>query len=303
MGSPFRLVFYTADPATAPELARQSFAFIDSLNAIFSDYDPQSELNRLCALAGRDSFIAVSPLLYNMILDSQAAWQKSRGRFDITIGPLSRLWRQSRREKAFPPPAAIQEARQRTGFEQVRIDTAARTVKLVKEGMQLDLGGIAKGYIAQQVADFVQRRGAVAALADAGGDIFCGAPPPGKEGWTIGVNQPGASDALLDKHMTIRNRAVATSGDVYQYTLHNGKKYSHIIDPLTGYGVSFQRNVTVIAPTGGTADWLATACSILPVARAKKLARKEKAELLITQRTGKRLKHYTTRGIKRYWSQ
>lgn len=301
MGSPFRLVFYAADSATARVVAQESFALIDSLNAVFSDYDPQSELNRLCGFAGRDSFVAVSPLLYRMILDSKAAWKKSRGRFDITLGPLSRLWRQSRREKAFPLAAAVADARQRTGFENVAIDTDARTIKLLKAGMQLDLGGIAKGYIAQQVVDFAQRNGAVAALADAGGDIVCGAPPPGKEGWTIGINRPGQTDALLERNIVIRNKAVATSGDVYQYTVHNGKKYSHIIDPRTGYGVTFQRNVTVIANTGSTADWLATACSILPVARAKKLARKEKAQLLITQLDGDKVTYFLTRGVKRHW--
>jgi FAD:protein FMN transferase len=303
MGSPFHLIFYAKDPGTAHLLAQLSFALIDSLNAVFSDYDPHSELNQLSATAGGDSFVRVSPLLYHLIRDSKAAWEKSKGRFDITIGPLSRLWRSARKEKTFPSDAAVQQALQNTGFDKVLIDTAAKAIKLLQPGMQLDLGGIAKGYIAQKVVSYIQAQGLPSVMADAGGDLVCGAAPPGKAGWTIGVNLPGQEEELLDKHIIIRNGAVATSGDVYQYTLHEGKKYSHIINPLTGYGVTFQRNVTVIAPEGSTADWLATACSILPLSKALKLAKREKAELLITQMHRGKLRCYATRGLKQYWSE
>ena len=99
----------------------------------------------------------------------------------------------------------------------------------------------------------------------------------------------------------MHNQAVTTSGDAYQFMEKDGKRYSHIIDPGTGYGVTFQRNVTAIAADGTTADWLATACSILPVKKAKKLAGEMSAELLITEIKNEKIKYYSTNGFANYW--
>lgn len=301
MGSPFTIVFFTDDSLHAPAIAQQSFCVVDSLNAIFSDYLQSSALNALCASAGTDSFVAVSPLLFKIIYDSKNAWQKSGGAFDITSGPLTKLWRAARKEKRFPAPGEIQEARSKTGFDKVIIDTINRRIKLTQKDMQLDLGGIAKGFTAAEVIKYLESKGIASALVDAGGDISCSNAPPGKPGWTIGVNIPEQTDKLLNKTIVLHNKSVATSGDVYQYTLYQGKKYSHIIDPQTGYGVTFQRNVTVIAGDGATADWLATACSILPVKKAKALAKQFGADLLISVLQAQKIKFYTTKGINAYW--
>ena len=140
-----------------------------------------------------------------------------------------------------------------------------------------------------------------AALADAGGDIVMSAAPQGSNGWTIGVNIPERQEELLDQSLLLQNKAVATSGDAYQYVEKDGKRYSHIIDPHTGYGVTFQRNVTIIANDGAIADWLATACSILPIKKAKKLAAKMGAELLIAESKKDKIVFYTTKGFGLYW--
>lgn len=303
MGSPFTLIFYTDDSLHAAALAQQSFGLVDSLNAIFSDYLNSSELNALCATAGTDRFVTVSPPLYRIMYDSKKAWQKSRGAFDVTLGPVTQLWRAARKEKRFPAPDEIQKAKRKTGFENVLIDTVNRRVKLTQKAMQLDLGGIAKGFTAQEVITHLQSNGIASALVDAGGDISCSNAPPGKRGWTIGVNIPEQTDALLPRTIVLRNKSIATSGDVYQYMVYEGKKYSHIINPKTGYGVTFQRNVTVIADDGATADWLATACSILPVKKAKSLATQFGAGLLIAVLQTKKIKLYKTKGINAYWDQ
>jgi thiamine biosynthesis lipoprotein len=300
MGSPFHLIFYTADSAHAQLLARETFNLVDSLNAIYSDYLPSSELNALSATAGADSFVSVSPLLYHLLHVSKKEGQKSRQAFDITIGPLSKCWREARKEKRIPSAKEIEAARKLTGLDKLAIDTATKKIKLLQKGMELDLGGIAKGHVAQKAVEFLQAKGVVSVMAAASGDIVCGAPPPGKKGWAVGINAPGETEKLLNTTLQMRNRAVSTSGDVYQFTEHQGIRYSHIIDPRTGYGVTFQRNVTVIARDGTTADWLATACSILPVNQAKKLARKTGAHLLVTQQKGKKLRMYSTRKMKQY---
>lgn len=300
MGSPFTLVFYTTDSARAESLAIHSFALVDSLNRVFSDYLPNSELNQLSRASDSGDWFPLSEQLSIVLQQSQQASQKSRGAFDITIGPLSHFWRKSRREKIFPAADSIRQVRQKTGFRKLMLDAKAKKAKLTHPGMQLDLGGIAKGYVAQEVIRFLQIAGVQSALADAGGDIACSNPPPGKKGWTVGINVPENEDEILPETITLSNGAVATSGDLYQFIEHGGKRYSHIIDPRTGYGVPFQRNVTVIATDGATADWLATACSILPVKESLRLADREKAGLLITEiRHGKLGYHMNARMRKR----
>ena len=300
MGSPFNIIFYANDSVTANAIAAQCFQLVDSLNAIFSDYLSHSELSQLSATAGNATPVAVSPAMLDILLRSKKAYQKSNGAFDITIGSLIKLWRQARKSNTFPEDLSIQKTLLLTGFNNIHIDTNTKTVLLAKRGMQLDLGGIAKGYTAQQIINFLNKNGITQALVDAGGDIATSGAPPSAEGWTIGINVPETKEDLLSKKITLHNMAVATSGDVYQYMEHNGKKYSHITDPRTGYGVTSQRNVTVIAPDGATADWLATACSILPISKAKELATTMHAQLLIaTIERGKTL-FYFTKGFANY---
>ncbi|TKK71550.1 FAD:protein FMN transferase [Ilyomonas limi] len=300
MGSPFNIIFYANDSAHANTLAEQCFQLVDSCNAIFSDYLPSSELNQLSATAGNSTPVAVSPAMLDILLRSKEAYQKSGGTFDITIGPLVKLWRQARKNNTFPEDSAIQKTLLLTGFNKVRIDTTIKAVLLAQRGMQLDLGGIAKGYTAQQVIDLLKENGITQALVDAGGDIATSGAPPFARGWTIGINVPETKEDLLSRNIILHNMAVVTSGDVYQYMEHNGKKYSHITDPRTGYGVISQRNVTVIAPDGATADWLATACSILPVSEAKKLATTMHAQLLIATIEKGKILLYFTKGFLNY---
>ena len=303
MGSPFQLIFFAPDSATANRLAEESFALVDFFNNIFSDYADSSELNRLCATAGKDSFVQVSDPLFEVLTTARQAWKRTSGSFDITIGPLSRVWRKARREKRFPDAMEIEAARLKTGFQSILLDEKRQRVKLLQAGTQLDLGGIAAGYIAQKIVDYLGSKGIRSALANASGDIACSNAPPGKKGWTIAINVPGKANELLDKTITLANKGVSTSGDVFQYTERDGKRYSHIINIKTGYGVTFQRNVTVIAPDGTTADWLATACSILPLRKAKNLARKLKSELLVAQMKGSSIETYSTKGINRYFDE
>jgi thiamine biosynthesis lipoprotein len=155
--------------------------------------------------------------------------------------------------------------------------------------------------VAQKVIDYLKDKGIDAALADAGGDIVMSNASTGNEGWLVGVNLPETTDDLMKKKLSLANYSVATSGDAYQYIEHNGKKYSHIIDPRTGYGVSFQRNVTVIAKDGAVADWLATACSILTIREAKNICKRQHAELFISSIENGKISVYQTSGFKKFW--
>lgn len=298
MGSPFTIIFYSDDSTEAYQLAKQSFILVDSLVFIYSDYMDSSELSKLSAAAGQDTKpVVLSPALFDIIKKAAFAYKKSNGAFDITIGPLSKLWRKCRKNHQFPEADSLLQKKQLIGFNKLILDTLNKTIILTTPGMQLDLGGIAQGYIAQKVVDFLTANHIQQALVNASGDIVMSNAPPGMSGWTVGINVPEETDLLLQNTLLLTNKAITTSGDVYQYLDHEGKRYSHIIDPRTGYGTTFQRNVTAIANDGTTADWLATACSILSLRKSKKLANQLGADLLISRIKNGKPVLYTTKGF------
>lgn len=300
MGSSFNIIFYHTDSAEAKSLAKECFLIVDSLNNIFSDYSSESEVGKL-ALQKNLTDIKVSDELFAMIVRSKDAWGKSGKKFDITIGALTQLWRKAKKENRFPSEAEIRAARDLTGFKNLTINERSKTISFKKPGIRFDFGGIVPGYTAQKVIDFLKTKNISIALVDASGDIVMSDAPPGKDGWTIGVNLPESENDIWDKKLELKNFAVSTSGDVYRYTIHNGIKYSHIIDPGTGYGVTSQRNVTVITKYGADADWLATACSILSIKKAMTLAKKEHAAILIATLSGEKIVTYKSKSLDMYF--
>ena len=300
MGSSFNIIFYHTDSAEAVSMSRECFVFVDSLNTIFSDYISESEVDKL-PLQKNLTDIKVSDELFSMIVRSKDAWERSGKAFDITIGALTQLWRKAKAEKRFPTEAEIKAAKDLTGFKNLIINERSQTISFKKTGIRLDFGGIVPGYVAQRVIDLLKTKNISIALVDASGDIVMGDASPGKDGWTIGINLPENENEIWDKKLELKNFAVSTSGDVYRYTIHNGIKYSHIIDPKTGYGVTSQRNVTVITKYGADADWLATACSILPIKKALALAEKEHAAILIATLNGEKILTYKSKSFDKYF--
>ena len=300
MGSPFQIILYSKDSVSAQQIATKAYRLIDSLNLIFSDYEPESELNQLSKTAGKDSFVRVSPLLFNLLQESRKAWQLSEGKFDITVGVLSKIWREARKTGQFPNDSLIQRAKVKAGMQSIVMDTMHHSVNLTLKGVQLDMGGIAKGYIAQFVLDFINENGFPIALTNAGGDISFGDAPPGKDGWSVAVSIP-VRDQVLPANLVLKNKSIATSGNMYQFIEHEGEKYSHEIDPQTGYGIQNQRSVTVISPDGALSDWVATACSVLSIKKSIKLANQLGADLLILEIRKGKLYHYHTKGFPAVW--
>jgi thiamine biosynthesis lipoprotein len=301
MGSSFTIIFYHTDSIEANTIARSCFSLVDSLNAVFSDYSSRSEVGSLNTQASYQQ-LKPSPELFSMILRARQAWLLSSHSFDVTIGALSQLWRRAKRQQEFPGKDEVEKAKAMTGFENLLVDEQKRTISTRKYGIQLDFGGIVPGYAAQKVIDYLHSINIHQALADASGDIVVSGAPPGKAGWTIGINLPESENEIWDRQLGLTHCAVSTSGDVYRYTLHDGIKYSHIIDPRTGYGLTSQRNVTVIAKDGATADWLATACSILSIPQAMALAKQQKAQLLVAILRDGKIKTYRTKGFDNYFN-
>ncbi len=265
MGTLFTLIFYAPDDSAAQSAADLAFDRVEQLNTILSDYDPDSNLNKLSARSGSDKFIPVDSTLFNVVSKSQEIAEETDGAFDITIGPFVRLWREIRQmeEPELPDQQVLKDLGTRIGYQHVAVDSATTSIALKKENMQLDLGGIAKGYTTDEVLRILRKQNIHSALIDAGGDIRIGDPPPGKKGWIIRIPvhaKDGTSDNLT---LQLSNRAIATSGDLFQYVYINGERYSHIIDPKSGMGLTTQSMVTVIAPNGITADSYASALSVM----------------------------------------
>jgi thiamine biosynthesis lipoprotein len=201
---------------------------------------------------------------------AEALAKKCDGAFDVTVGPVVQLWRLARRTQELPDPKEFAAARAKVGYRKVKLDPAKKTVQLLTPGMQLDLGGIAKGYAADEALKLLREKfGIKRALVAASGDIACGAPPPGEAGWKVEVAPIARSQK--PRMLTLANAAVSTSGDLEQFVEIKGVRYSHVLDPKTGLGLTGRRSVTVIAPRGIDADSMTKAVSVLPPEQALKL--------------------------------
>jgi FAD:protein FMN transferase len=259
MGTVFRLVFYAEkDSSEAGAIARKIFDKIDSLNAIFSDWIPESELNHLCNTAGSGKKVPVSASLFDILLQSKGFSKQSDGAFDASIGPLTRLWRRARSLKELPDQGRIAAAREKVGWKNIQTFRRKRCIRLQKAGMALDLGGIAHGWTADFCLKMLKNHGISRALVDAGGDIALGDAPPGDWGWAIAV-PAGIADGDVLK---LKNCGITTSGATARFIELDGKRYSHIIDPRTGQALNHRLLVTVLAPNATTADAWATAVSV-----------------------------------------
>jgi thiamine biosynthesis lipoprotein len=267
MGVPFRVTLYAASASVAREAAEAAFARIEALNAVLSDYDSDSELSRLSASSGSGRFVAVDRDLWRVLECAQRFAERSGGAFDITVGPLVNLWRAARRKKELPATGRIQDALGRVGYRCLVLDPAVRAACLEVPRMRLDAGGIAKGYAAQEAVETLKARGVPACMVEGGGDIALGAPPPGRRGWRIEVAELDHPDAPPAQTIEVADCSVATSGDRYQRVTVDGVRYSHIVDPWTGVGLTDHSVVTVVASCGMEADALAKVVAVLGPAR------------------------------------
>ncbi len=270
MGVPFKILLYAADKTAAKAALDAAFARISQLDDLLSDYDPDSELSALSAGSPNAEGIRVSDDLWNVLVRSQSLAEQTGGAFDVTVGPYVRLWRRSRRQQEMPSAERLAEARAAVGYQLLVLDPKQRTVRLTAPNMRLDLGGIAMGYAVDEAMKVLREQGITRALIDASGDILASGPPPGKAGWTISV-MPFADDDSLAREILLAGAAVTSAGDSYQHVVLDGKRYSHIVDPKTGLGLTNQTAVIVIAPDCLTADSLDTAASVLEPEAALKL--------------------------------
>ena len=265
MGTLVRLVVYAADQAPASAAARAAFDRVAELDAALSDYRDASEVSRLARAAGGPP-VPVGPDLFAVLDRAQEVARRSGGAFDVTVGPLVRLWRRTLRTGDWPDPDRRAEALSCVGTGKMHLEPAARTVRLDRAGMRIDLGGIAKGYAGDQALRVLRALEVSSALVAVGGDVVAGDAPPGEAGWVVEIQPDEANRA--GERLLLRQAAVSTSGDREQWVERDGVRYSHILDPRTGIGLTGGRRATVVAPEGVTADSLATAACVLGRAEA-----------------------------------
>jgi thiamine biosynthesis lipoprotein len=277
MGTGFNITLYAPKNRYADVEAAVLAAFdrVTALNAIFSDYEPNSEINRLIAANGP---WPASPDLLTLTTRSLELARQTNGAFDPTLGQLTRLWRSSRQRRKLAPEERLQKAIQATGWRHLEIDPVAQTLARSRPGLLLDYGGIAKGYAADQMLALLKAKGFPIAIVLAGGDTAAGDAPPTELGWTVTLRT--GIDDTLPVNLRLANRSVSTSGDLHQFIELNGIRYSHIIDPQTGLGLTRRIACSVIAPDTTTSDALATALCILGPEKGRAIAQK----LLLTVR-------------------
>lgn len=263
MGMSFRIVLYAPDRDSAVRASDLAFDRIRQLNDIMSDYDPDSELNRLARTSGKGEEIPVSSDLWFVLKRGQELSRRSEGAFDVTVGPYVNLWRRARRQQQLPEPARLAQAGLAVGYQHVRLNSTRHTVSLLVPDMRLDLGGIAKGYAVGEALKVLRQAGCPQALVEGGGDMIVGDPPPGKPGWRVELSSLDATNAPPARFLSVKNVAISTSGDLYQRLEIGGVRYSHIVDPRTGIGLTNHCVVNVIAREGIDADSLTKVVSVL----------------------------------------
>lgn len=261
MGTTFRIVLYSRDAEVGRAAAMAAFDRIEELNGIMSDYKADSELMNLVHAAG-GAPMKIGDDLFNVLKISKDAAKASDGAFDISLGPVIRLWRRARRQRVLPEPEKLAEAMKLVGCDKLELDENAHTARLTVPGMVLDLGGIGKGYAADAAIGVLKRHNIDRGLVAAGGDITVSNRPPDAEGWAVGIAPLASPENAPKIVLMLENQSVSTSGDAEQFVEIGGVRYSHIVDPKTGLGLIGHKNVTVVGPNGTTADWMTKVVSV-----------------------------------------
>jgi thiamine biosynthesis lipoprotein len=262
MGTLFKLTLYATNALAARAAAEAAAARIEQLNSVMTDYDPESELMRL-SRSPTNQPVPVSEDLFQVLAAAQRLAALSDGAFDVTVGPYVRHWRRARRTGQLPAPDVLARAAQSVGWQKLQLDPAKRTATLLAPDMQLDLGGIGKGWAADAALETLRQHGCPRAMVAASGDVALGEAPPNAKGWRVGLGVPGAADTRTTRELLLRHAAVSTSGDTEQFVELDGVRYSHIVNPLTGIGLTNQLQASIIAPRCAQTDVLATTVCVL----------------------------------------
>jgi thiamine biosynthesis lipoprotein len=287
MGTTVEIFLYASTRDRAATLFEAAFQEIERIESALSTYRSTSEISRINAAAAHRP-VVTDPEVFGLIVRALEYGRRTGGAFDVTVGPLVKAWGFFRGDGRYPSADALSEACAKVGWQRVAVDAARRSIRFLTAGLELDLGGIGKGFALDGAARLLRGHGVDRALLGVGQSSYVaiGAPPDAR-GWPITVPSPHNPARALST-ILLRDRSLSTSGSDQQYFEVDGQRYSHIIDPRTGEPVTGMVQVTVIAPTATESDALSTALFVLGRERAAALIEglEGKAALLVTDDGG-----------------
>jgi thiamine biosynthesis lipoprotein len=253
MGTLCEIQVYHSDADAAQRAMTAALDEMSRVDRLLSNYLPDSELSRMNGSAGKAPFHA-SAELYAFVKRSRGYFDETRGTFDPTMGSIVRAWGFFTSQPQRPPAADAAAAKATAGFDKVTLDDRARTIAFAADGLEIDPGGIGKGYAVDRAVSVLRERGITSALVSAGGStLFAIGRPPGRDGWKVAVRDPANPAASLGFVM-LRETAVSTSGVSEKFVVENGHRYAHIVDPRTGEPSERMCQVTLVAPDATGSD-------------------------------------------------
>ena len=247
MGSTYTIVAYGTDRLRLEAAVEESFDEVRRLDALLSNYRERSEWSKVNREAGERP-VRVSQELFELLDACVEYSRRTEGAFDITVGPLVRVWGFYKGSGRLPHRAEIRGAMAKVGYQKVQLDRDGRSVRFTRAGVELDPGGIGKGYAVDRVVDVLKKNGIETALVTAGGSSMYGlGAPPGEAAWKVKIRHPKNPNVTVGD-VKLRNLSMSTSGTSEKFFVAGGRVYSHIFDPRTGYPAQGMLSVSVTAP-------------------------------------------------------
>jgi FAD:protein FMN transferase len=247
MGSVTTVVAYGQDPVRLQSAISDALHEMQRLDGMLSNYKPRSEWSEMNRLAAQQPF-KVSHELFELLAACVDYSRKSEGTFDISVGPLMKVWGFYKGSGHLPAEGAVSDALQTVGYQNIILDSKTRTVRFAQEGVELDPGGVGKGYAVDRMIEVLRNKGVRSALVSAGGSsIYALGNPPNRNGWEIHLMDPKSPLRPVET-VTLRDESLSTSGSHEKFFYADGKLWSHIMDPRTGRPSEGMLSVSVIAP-------------------------------------------------------
>jgi thiamine biosynthesis lipoprotein len=249
MGSTYTITLYGYGQERVEAALEAAFNEVRRLDGMLSNYRPNSEWSEVNRYAAERS-VKVTPELFDLLSACQKFSRESEGTFDVSVGPLMKVWGFYRGTGHMPQRDEVARALEKVGYRNVILDRENRTVRFARKGVELDPGGIGKGYTVDQVVDVLKDNGIASALVSAGGSSIyaLGTPNNNGRGWEVKIRDPKKPGKTLED-LYLKNESMSTSGTYEKFFQAEGRTYSHIMDPRTGYPAQGMLSVSVLAPT------------------------------------------------------
>jgi thiamine biosynthesis lipoprotein len=263
LGSPFEITVVATDSVQANQFVNMAFDEVTRIEHLISDWIPTTQISKVNQQAGI-SAVKVDLEVFELVERALKISKLTDGAFDISYASMDKIWKFDGSMKTMPTEEAIKKSVAKVGYEHILLDANNTTIFLEKEGMKLGLGGIGQGYIADKIKVLLQKNGCTSGLVNVSGDINTWGKQPSGADWSVGIVNPMNKNKVFAT-FPLYDSAVETSGSYEKYVMFNGKRYSHIIDPRTGYPATGIVSVSVFAKQTELADALATGIFVLGV--------------------------------------